>query len=80
MKIETQTSTPEAQNLHPIDYNLFDLQVMRKHYHRLGNRAKRELAMATNEKAKEKLRKERDHYCSLANYLDVDDIIKMGEL
>ena len=70
----------EEGNLPPLPFNLYNITVLRKHYHKLGNKAMRELATCNSEKLKVKLRLERDHYLSIANYLDIADHIKMSEL
>jgi hypothetical protein len=63
-----------------LGYNLMNLHTLRKHFHRMGNRADRELAACQSEEHKPALRSNRDFFKSVANYLDIADLIKMSEL
>lgn len=79
IQIENQ-GKPEEQSLPPLNFNLMRLEPLRKHFHKMGNDASREMAISSNEKRKAILMKERDYYKSIANYLDIADHIKMSEL
>ena len=61
-------------------FNLMDLTQLRQHFHRMGNRADRDLAQAKSEGLKAVQRSNRDFFKSVANYLDIADHIKMTEL
>jgi hypothetical protein len=78
-KLDTTNPPKESVIANP-GFNLRPIEELRKHFHRMGNRADRELGEAKSEKAKDLLRSNRDFFKSVANYLDIADHIKMSEL